>query len=169
MKLTITEALADLKTINKRIEKKREYITTYLVMESKIHLIRRERQAIADLEKRFVDIRTAIQRANHENMILIEDRNKTISEWLTWRKEISAGEKAFTSKIRQAVINARTQAATKGWAVVPSGQPTKDFTDLVVNVDEGELAKQAEQIELVLGKLNGLLSLKNATTLIDVE
>lgn len=179
-KFTITEALADLKTIHKRIEKKQEYISSYLVRQDGIkdplekdggsaEVIKRERQAISDLEKYFVNIRTAIQKANHENTIEIEGESKTIAEWLTWRKEISSNRKAFLNKIRLAIVQARTQATTKGWAVVPAGQQANNFTDLVVHVDEAELAKQAEQIETILGKLDGQLSLKNATIVIEVE
>lgn len=179
-KLTITESLADLKTITKRLEKKREYITTYLCRQDgikdplekdggSIEVIKRERQAITDLEKRFVDIRIAIQKANQVNTIEIEGISKTIAEWLTWRKEISSPQRTFIAKIRSAVIQARSQAATKGWNVVTGNQPAKDFTDLIVNVDESELAKKAEEIETILGKLDGQLSLKNATTLIEVD
>lgn len=179
-KYTITEALADLKTIQKRIEKKQEYITSHLVRQDGIkdplekdggsaEMIKRERQAIADLSTHFVNVRTAIQRANHEQTIEIEGVTKSIAEWLTWRKEISAGQRAFINKIRMGVAQARTQATQKGWAVVPAGQTATNLTDLIVHVDEAELAKQAEQIETILGKLDGQLSLKNATILIEVE
>ena len=180
MKYTITEALADLKTIGKRIEKKREYITTYLVRQDGVkdplekdggsaEVIRRERQAVNDLETHFIAVRTAIQRANQENVIEIEGVSRTIAEWLTWRKEISTGQKTFVHKVRLAVTQARTQATQKGYTVVQPGQQANNFTDLLVHVDEAELAKQAEQIETILGKLDGQLSLKNATILIEVE
>ena len=180
VKYTITEALADLKTIHKRIEKKQDHIASYLVRQDgikdplekdggSVEVIRRERQAVADLQKHFVNIRTAIQRSNQENSIEVEGVTKTIAEWLTWRKEISANEKAFIHKMRLAVVQARTAASQKGWQVVSGAQTPTNLTDLLVNIDESELAKQAELIETILGKLDGQLSLKNATILIEVE
>jgi hypothetical protein len=74
-KLTITEALAEIKTINARLQKKRESIGTNLMRDSRIkdpmeseggseEFIRKETQAIDDLQKRIVSIRTAIQQQN---------------------------------------------------------------------------------------------------------
>jgi hypothetical protein len=179
MALTITEALAELKTLGKRIEKKREYVASYLARQDGLkdplekdggsaEVIRRERQAIADLETRHVLIRTAIQRVNHATPITVLDTTKTIAEWLTWRKEVASGAQTFVNKLRQMVIQARTQAQQKGWGVVTATESAKQPTDVVVNVDEAALAKEAETLETILGTLDGQLSLKNATVTIDV-
>jgi len=179
MALTITEALAELKTIQKRIEKKREYVGQYLARQDGIkdplekdggsaQVIDRERQAITDLQTRHVAIRTAIQKINQVTPITIADITKTIAEWLTWRKEVSPGAVSFVNKLRQTIQSTRTQAQQKGWGVVQSGQTAAQPTDLIVNVDESALAKEAEQLETILGTLDGQLSLKNATVTIDV-
>lgn len=177
--MTITEALADLKTIQKRIEKKREYVLAYLCRQDGIKdpllsdggsvaAIERERQAIADLEKRHVAIRTGIQKVNQATTITVADITKTIAEWLTWRKEVSPGQVAFVHRMRSVAQSGRTQAQQKGWSVVPAGAPATQPTDMLVNVDESALAKDAEQLETILGTLDGQLSLKNATVMIDV-
>jgi len=178
MALTITEALAELKTIQKRIDKKREYLMTYLVRQDGIKdplekdggsvtVIARERQAIADLQTRHVAIRTAIQKINQSTPIVIGETTKTIAEWLTWRKEISPGAVAFVNKLRQGVVSARTQAQQKGWGVVMAGQAAAQPSDVLVNIDESALAQEAEQLETILGTLDGQLSLKNATVILD--
>lgn len=180
MALTITEALADLKTLGKRIEKKREYIASYLARQDGLkdplekdggsaEVIRRERQAIADLETRHVAIRTAIQAVNQTTAITIEGHVRTIAEWLTWRKEVAPGAQLFVNKLRQMTVQARAQAQQKGWGVVTvSGGTAQQPTDVVINVDEGALAREAEQLETILGTLDGQLSLKNATVTIEV-
>lgn len=179
MALTITEALAELKTLGKRVEKKREYIGSFLARQDGIkdpleknggsaEVIRRERQAIADLEARHVAIRTAIQKMNQATPITVLDTTKTIAEWLTWRKEIASGAQSFINKIRNTVIAARKEASQKGWSVVTATEAARQPTDLVVNVDEADLAKEAETLESILGTLDGQLSLKNATVTIDV-
>jgi hypothetical protein len=177
--ITITEALAELKTLGKRIEKKREYVASYLARQDGLKdplekdggsadVIRRERQAIADLELRHVSIRTAIQKVNQSTPISIGETTKTIAEWLTWRKEMAPGAQAFVNKLRQMVIQARTQAQQKGWGVVTATGTAAQPTDVVINVDEAALASEAEQLETILGTLDGQLSLKNATVLIEV-
>ena len=74
MQTTITEALAELKTLGKRIEKKRESVAMFLTRQDglkdplekdggSVEFIKRERQAVKDLEQHHVNIRLAIQRA----------------------------------------------------------------------------------------------------------
>lgn len=179
--ITITEALAELKTIGKRIEKKREYVASFLARQDGLkdplerdggspEVIRRERQAIADLETRHVAIRTAIQKINQATPITVAETTKTIAEWLTWRKEVAPGAQQFVNKLRQMTQQARQQAQQKGWGVVSAVATTaaQAPTDVVINVDEGALAKEAEALETILGTLDGQLSLKNATVTIDV-
>lgn len=177
--VTITEGLAELKTIQKRLEKKREYVRQFLGRQDGIRdplekdggavsVIARERQAIADLESRVVLIRTRIQQANHATAVTIEGQTRTIAEWLTWRKEVAVGSQQFINSLRTNVQQMRGQALSKGFAVVTPGGAATAPTDYIVNVDEAALAKEAEQIEIILGTLDGQLSLKNATTTIDV-
>jgi len=93
-KTTITEALAEIPTITKRIQKKQEFILNYLYRSSSVRdphekdggaqlLISREIQAINDLQYRIVSIRAAIQEANRNNTITIGNTTKTIADWLT--------------------------------------------------------------------------------------
>lgn len=176
--MTITEALAEMKTLAKRIEKKREAIAPYLLRQSVVvdpladaggskEHIKRERQAIDDLERRMVAIRTAIQKTNHATPITVEGQTKTVAEWLTWRKEIANGRQQFLAKLIGLIKGTRDAALKKGGTV--TDQPnTTDFNNWVVNVDESALLKEIEQTETILGQLDGQLSLKNATVLVEV-
>lgn len=177
--MTITDGLADLKTMEKRIAKKRESILMYLVRQDGIkdplekdggstEFIRRERQAMADLEKRHVDIRVAIQKTNQATSITIDGEGKTIAEWLTWRKEVAPGAQAFLAKLRLGLVQQKTTATTKGWGVAQPGVDNSALA-LVINIDELELAKELEHFETVLGTLDGKLSLLNATTTIGID
>jgi hypothetical protein len=176
---TVTEALAELKTIGKRIEKKRQYISAYLMRQEALKdplekdggspkVISRERQAIADLEKRHIAIRLAIQKANQVTPVTIEGLTKSLAEWLTWRKEIAPGLQQHLGQIRNQIEQIRRQALQKGATVVTAGGTAEKPTDVVVNVDEAELAKETELLEAMLGALDGQLSLKNATVTIDI-
>jgi hypothetical protein len=172
--MLITEGLAELKTLAKRIEKKKEYIRTYLFRSEglkdplekdggSVEVLKRETQALSDLYRRVVAIRTAIQITNLQTPLTVEGNTKTIAEWLTWRKEVSDSQVRFVGTLRSTLLAARNTAQSKGNTVVQVGGVGNAPTDLLVNIDESDLAKQAEALEVVLGGLDGQLSLKNAT------
>ena len=175
--MTITEALAEMKTLAKRVEKKQEAIAPYLLRQSivldpltdvggsKEH-IRRERQAIDDMERRMVGIRTGIQKVNQTTLITVEGETKTITEWLTWRKEIAPIRQKFLQKMHGSIRKVREDFSKKG-GVVAEDVKSVDI-NVTVNVDEAALLKEIEHMETVLGQLDGQLSLKNATVMVEV-
>src|SRR3954452_7996422 len=101
--ITITEALAELKTIDKRIEKKREFVLAYLLRQEmfkdplekdggSVSAIRREMQAIGDLEERRITLRRAVQQANERNSVVVGKQVRTIADWLVWRREVAPAQ-----------------------------------------------------------------------------
>lgn len=176
---TITEALAELKTIAKRIEKKKEFVLTYLARVEAIkdplereggsvQKVAAERQAIRDLQERTIAIRRAIQSANESNAISVNGDSRSIADWLVWRREVAPGQKELLEKIRAGVNHARGQAQKRGTRLVESSADAQAPEDVVINVSESELASQIEKMETVLGTLDGQLSLKNATVTVEV-
>lgn len=175
--ITITEALAEIPTIEKRIEKKKEFILNYLYRQSSVRdphekdggspvLIAREKQAIADLQDRLINIRSVIQKANAENTITIENQTKTIVDWLTWRREIAPKEQDFLRNLMQRINSMRQQAMKQGVSVTEKDAGFS--SDYVVNINERELSEKIESLENILGILDGQLSLKNATIKIEI-
>ena len=184
MKTTITEALAELKTISKRIEKKQGFIAANVARQEglkdplakdggSVTVIERELQSIDDLLKRHVAIRMAIQRVNQATYLTIGDAVMSIAEWLTWRKEVAPTLARFNKTLQDGIRLTRDQAQKKGYSVVAGAlsvsQADGKPTDVVINVDEKKLADRIEEHEQVLGTLDGLLSLKNATVMIELE
>lgn len=178
MPLTITEALAEIKTIGKRVEKKRESLMGYLARQDGVRdplekdggsaaFITAERQAIGDLTARVIALRRGIQKANDTTTVTVGDRSRSISEWLTWRRDVAPGERGFLAALRNGVNQVRAQAQKSGASVVQPGGVAERPTDLVVNISEQDLAKQIEALEETLGTLDGQLSLKNATVIIE--
>lgn len=179
--LTITEALAEIKTIDKRINKRREGLLPYLARQDGIKdpfeknggsadFIARERQAISDLEERKVELRRRIAAANASTEISVNGESRTIADWLTWRREVAPGLQAFLNRLHSQLINVRQQAQQQGASVYAAAAAVQigevKPTDLIVNLDEGALVAEIDHIEEALGGLDGLLSLKNATTTI---
>ena len=176
-KLTITEALAEIKTASARIDKKREAVMRYFSRDSRLRdplevdggskeFVRRERQSIADLEERIVRIRSAIQEVNLHTPLTIGHRTNTVSQWLNWRREVSARHKGFLNQMAQALTAVRQNALRQGMQVTDKENYAPG--DVLVMVNEQELAREIEELENVLGSLDGKLSLLNATTLIEV-
>jgi hypothetical protein len=176
--ITITEALAELKTIDKRIAKKREFVLSYLLRQEmfkdplerdggSVSAIKRESQAIRDLEERKIVIRRAVQQANERNSVTVGRQTRTIADWLVWRREVAPVQQQFLAGIRGKIEQARQEATRKGGGLTSSAELAKP-NDVIVNVNEQELARDIEQLEEVLGALDGQLSLKNATLTIDV-
>ena len=180
MSMTITEALAEVKTIGKRLEKKKQGVMQYLARDSRVkdplereggsvEYIKRERQAITDLEKRIVTIRTAITKSNLETSLAVNGTNMSIFEWLTWRREVSEGSRLFVTGMRQGIIRLREKITKEGKKMVTSdADADTNRGDAVVHIDEKALLDEAEKLEITLGDLDGKLSLLNATTVISV-
>lgn len=179
MGMTITEGLAEIKTIGKRLEKKRQFIMQYIARQDGLRdpllneggsaaSIEKERQAIRDLEERIVTIRRAIQVANAATPVTVGGQLRTVADWLVWRREVSTGEQNFLRSMGGILVNLRQDAAKKGFVIAPSPDQAKSSTDIIVNVDEQSLAKDIETLETTLGDLDGQLSLKNATVTIEV-
>lgn len=184
-KLTITESLAELKTISKRLEKKRSAVLPYLARDLRVkdpfeakggsaEFIRAERQGIHDLQERVIAIRTAIQKSNLETPIVIGQKTRSVSDWLTWRREVADGEKNFLSTLASGLKQFRNEIQRKGGtsttnrSAEPSTYDASAPPEMLVNIDEKLLLEQQETIETVLGELDGKLSLLNATTFVDV-
>jgi len=186
MSMTITEALAEVKTIGKRLEKKRQSILQYIARDSRlkdpmesdggsVEFIRKERQAIKDLEQRIIDIRTAINASNLATSTTIEGETRSVFEWLTFRREVADNRKRFLQALTGGVTATREKVQREGGRVTTAGissvaivEGNKPAFEIMVNVDEKALFEEQELMEKILGDLDGKLSLLNATTSVEV-
>lgn len=178
VKITITEALQEIKTIDARIQKKKEFIFNFLFRQNNQRdphekdggsaaLIARERQSINDLLERKIAIRHAINVANNENSITIKDQTRTIAEWLIWKRDVAPIMKAVLNETAARLQSMRHDVIRKGFTITQNA-PAEVTLDVVVNINEAELAMQIENLEETLSTLDGQFSLKNATITIEV-
>lgn len=174
--MTITEALAEIKTVLKRIQSKRDFVTQYMYRFDHIKdplekdggaekAVAEALQSIKDLEDRIVQLRMAIQKANEDNSVTIEDVSMSIANWLIWRREVAPEREQFIFNLRQTLNRVRQQ--TKTSYTYPNTTSEKP-SDIIVNVNEKELSVEAEKMKKILGELDGQLSLKNATIMLEV-
>lgn len=175
--ITITEGLAEIKTISRRIEKKRKFVIEHLFLNGQLKdpleseggslfAIKKARQSIKDLENRVVKIRAEISKANANNSITVSGETRTIGDWIVWRREVSKESGRFLDEMRATIAEVRRQAGQKQLTV--SDAETTSPHQVTVYVKELELAEEIEHHANILGMLDGQLSLKNATILIDV-
>jgi hypothetical protein len=175
METTITEALAEIKLIEKKVESKTSLVTNNLTRPKHIPdplgdssaILTAEMQSINDLYVRLVNIRDAIAHANIKNDITIDETTKSIYEWLVWKREVAEKHIGLYQKVFQgtkSVIDrmSQTPQAFKD----DKGEPR--LVEFVANLNYLDYVKKAEEKQAMLDKLDGLLSLKNATILINI-
>lgn len=176
-RLTITEALAEIKTIGKRVQKKRAFVRDYIYRQEALKdpfqkeggsvlMIQRGVQSIRDLEERLISLRRAIAKANEETVVSIKGQERTIADWLVWAREVAPQQTAFLNEVSALISGVRQEAMRRGASVsLAEGQRPQDF---VVNIDEQKLAESIEELEEIKGTLDGQLSLKNATVFVEL-
>lgn len=181
-KITITEALAELKVIEKRLQKKQDTVLAHLVRQYGLRdpleketggsagYIGREEQSFMDLAARIIVIRTAINEANMKNPVTVQGSTMTIAAWIVWKREVAPVLQKHMAALRQAINQTRMQAPKQNAVVMASANVSTDAkaTDWLVNIDEAKLANQIEFLEVTLAELDGQLSLKNATLTIEI-
>lgn len=181
--ITITEALAELKTIGARIKKNRDAILAYAVRPAdrkdplekdggSEKFIQEKRQAIRDLCKRFVAIRTAIQVKNLASDLTLHDQTQTIQEWLNWRREIANGVQQFQQALSNKLAQERARVTQQNVSATIRGARAETVQagdgNLTVAFSEKEHFEEVEKTEQLVGDLDGKLSLHNATVKITV-
>ncbi len=177
--MTITEALAEIKTIGKRIADKQEFINTYMCRHEgikdplekdggSVKAIIEAQQSIWDLEQRIVELRLGIAKANETNTIRLEDEEHSIAHWLVWRREVAPNRQRNLERQMRTINDTRRQAHSKGMSVYGAGVTHVEAkpTDVLVNIHESQLQKEIEAMSNILGQLDGQLSLKNATVMV---
>lgn len=176
--MTITEALAEIKTIKKRMAKKQVFVHDHLFLQGHLKdplekeggspkAVAEARQAIHDLETRIVLLRTGIASANQDTIVEIEGKTLTIAAWLIWKRDVAPGREAFLEQMRHEVSSLRKQTKKTGITVVDA--PATDNTEVSIYISEKDLADQIERHEKIMGELDGKLSLVNATVQLEVN
>lgn len=174
--MTITEALAEVKLTEKKIEKKKDNIAKNLFRFEHTpdpyskdggsqDVMKRELQAIQDLEIRLINIRGAIAQANITTKLTIGEVTRSLYDWITWKREI-AEKRIKTFNEFGSAIKRKIDAEAANPTVLKDGEGKLQFAKLVLNLDYAELQSRFEKEGSLQETLDGKLSLKNATTTI---
>lgn len=176
-KYTITEALAELKTLDKRIASTKDFILKYAVRQGSTidplddeggsHVVvPRKMQSIADLLDRKVKLRTAINAANSNTSLTIGSITKTVSEWIIWRRESFSTELDSFRQLQAKVLDARRQCAQADVKLIEDGKQPERVQEASCFISESYISKKIDELVEIESTLDGKLSLVNATTVI---
>lgn len=157
---TITEALARIVLIDKKIRSKQDKILRYLAIPENMKdplgdskkEIEAELQSINDLLKEKVKIRKLIIQSNLETDLTINGKTMPVQGWLIWRRDILPVLKEFYVS----VLN-------RADAVRNNKRPDDKY---IINVDELKINNDLTEIISLDEELDGMLSLNNATKMI---
>jgi hypothetical protein len=131
------------------------------------HFVAAERQSLRDLRQRYANIRIAINRVNMETSVELLGTTRTIAEWIVWKREIHTMHAEELNAIANSIKTVRTKAASLG-KQISSDKDSTGPQDVIVNLDEAAVLKEAEELAATLSTLDGKLSLVNATVRITV-
>lgn len=176
-KITLTEALAEIKLIDGKLGKKAgnvlEHLTRPKVQVDPLEdkggspkFIAQEMQAIDDLGERLITIRQQISRVNQNNVIEVLGVTRTISNWLAWRRDVYPNLATFYNNLSRNISQGRRQLGFEHPARRAGQEVASE--DMIVHIDEVELMGKIEHLDAINSKLDGLLSLKNAQIEIEV-
>lgn len=178
MGLTITEALSEITLIKKKIEKKKGVILSNLVRPKHVKdpleseggskkYIASEIQSMNDLMARHLKLKGSVASANIHNAITVNGRTQTIHDWLNWKRDLSATELKFNNDVHTQV-KSQTDHLQRQPQVYKDDKGETHLLEYEVNVEYGDFLKTSENVQEILEKLDGQLSLKNATIQLDV-
>lgn len=176
-KLTITEALSEINLLKKKIEKKKETVLTNLIKAKHIKdqlesqggakaFVKAEIQSTQDLNSRLLRLKGAIAKANIETLITVNSRTDSIHNWLNWKRDIAQGDIKFNGQVYQSV-KSHFDHLQKSPQVFKDEEGKTQLVEYESNVDYGDFLKTQEGLQDTFDKLDGQLSLKNATIVVE--
>jgi hypothetical protein len=175
-KMTITEGLSELNLIKKKIKTKENAFLGNLILAEHVkdpyeneggtpeHL-KKEFQSLTDLRRRLVKIRSAIASANLENEITLGEMTFSIHDWLTWKREISKEETSFINSVVSGTKSTLDKIAQQPQIYKDSEEKTH-LVKFKTCIDYPEFVRKQEKMQELFENLDGKLSLKNATIVI---
>lgn len=178
MKTTITEALSEINLIDKKLKKKRAEARNALFRYEELPdpyeseggmkaYFNRVNQSIEDLEMNLQKIRSAIHKKNLDTKVKILHLEKSIDEWLTWKRDVYSSKAKFLQEL-EGCLKAEYDEVKANPKIFKKkeGEEFK-IANLVSSKDLAEIERELAELIEINEKLDGQLSLKNATVVID--
>lgn len=177
--ITITEALAEIKTLTKRIESTRDFVLKYGVRQGSTidplddgggsHVVVPQKlQSLKDLLMRKVAIRTAINEVNAATPLTVSGKTMSVAEWIIWRRDVFPAEIQAYRALQSKVLDARHQCQNANIRLIEDGKPPERVNEAGCFIPESEISNHIEKLVEIESTLDGQLSLVNAITRVTV-
>lgn len=170
VEVPITKALSRVGTIQARLNARTQNVLAYACRSEK-HTdpikeeggspayVRKNLDALRDLENNLVTIRSAVQRANFDNRLTVCGQTRTVQQWLNWRQEVLPHRKAFLETLLTRVESERRQLGLRG---------QKEAEDLHVNFPEEKMREELTTLIDIENTLDEELSVYDATVMVKI-
>ena len=175
--MKITEAMAEIKLANKKIQSSMDFVVRNIRREdwrldpfakegtTQEAMVKAELQSARDNMQRVVQLKHAINEANRINRLEVAGISMTIAEWLIYRRDVLPLAQRNVTHLANLLANVNREVPVSRWA----GQATeRDTTNWIINVSDKELIDEIQKLNTIEERLDGALSLANATIDIDV-
>jgi hypothetical protein len=177
--LTITEALQELKTIDKRIQSTKDFVLKYAIRQGSTidplddeggshKIIPARIQSLTDLFTRQTSIRHAINIKNAATKLTLGGITMSVAEWIIWRRDVKPGELSAYQQLQAKILDCRRQCQEKGMQLKDDGVQPSRVTEVSCFISEAKIQSRIEALNEIESTLDGKLSLINATTTITV-
>src|SRR5690349_8695386 len=173
--ITVAEALARIAAYRRRIDAKQNLVDAYLLRQASYRdplgaaggtaaALAAERDSLRALEEQTILLRRRVQNAYEAAPITFGNRTRSLADWLVWRREVATRRLNFLNALSRRIERARARAARQGGRDLSAAGKA----DIVVHLNEQELAQESETLAELVGYLAGQLALKNATLTVEV-
>ena len=170
--MKITEAMSEIKLFANKIESQSDFIYRNLKRPENIKdpfdkdgstqqaQVNAAIQSINDLESNIVHYRSAITKANMEQIVELEGIKMSVAEWLIWRREVYPIRKHMLTTLAHGLAS-RNEEGRRG--DFGRGEVNMQPVDYIVNVSDKWLLAEIQKLETIEQRLDGQLSMLNAT------
>jgi hypothetical protein len=173
--IKISEAMSEIKLFVKKISNQREIVLRHMIREdfrrdpfdrdgsTQEVQVKAALQSIKQLEENIVTYRAAITQTNMAKNLTLEGITMSVAEWLIWKREVLPIRKnllaAMSTQVKQAMSSTPTVRTSR------PGVETQDVqSKYVFNVSDKWIAEEIQKLDTIEERLDGQLSLFNATT-----
>lgn len=178
-KMTITEALAEIKLILKKIDKLQKVVNSNLFRYEHSKdpfesdggsrmFAEASLQSIKNLYQRLSKIRAAITKANLENSLTIGDTTLSLHEWLTYKREIAKPTIAYYLELQNSLKQKMDEHDKRPQVYKDEATGKIEIAKLHASLDYAKIVAENQKLSDIEQTLDGKLSLKNATIVIEV-
>jgi len=178
--MKITEAMAEVKLANRKIQTSFEFVMRNLRREdwrkdpfekdgtTQEAQVKAALQSIQDNELRVVALKHAINKVNMALQLEVGGMSMSVAEWLLWRRDILPVKKNNLTMLVNAVANIGREQPQARRTFAGQVQTNETIPNWVVNISDKWLLEQIQSLDAIEQQLDGQLSMLNANTEIEV-